>query len=147
MKCFTALPVCTGSAVFCNAENRRQAICLPLSPTQSPEFINFSTTFFTIVMIILVLILIGIAAGYALRRVKALKNVNRTITVTICFMVFMLGLTVGNNSELLGNIGNYGWQALLICCAGLAGSILFTITVNAMFFKGSNTEKEGGGNE
>ena len=93
------------------------------------------------------LILIGIAAGYALRRVKALKNVNRTITVTICFMVFMLGLTVGNNSELLGNIGNYGWQALLICCAGLAGSILFTITVNAMFFKGSNTEKEGGGNE
>ena len=99
------------------------------------------------VMIILVLILIGIAAGYTLRRIKILKKVNRTISITIGTMVFLLGMTVGNNHELLGNIGNYGWQALLICCAGLAGSILFTITINAIFFKNTSHNKEGGHNE
>lgn len=83
----------------------------------------------------------GVAAGYALRRIKTFTRINRTISITICSMLFILGLTVGNNSTLLGNIGQYGWQALLICCAGLTGSILFTIAVNKLFFKQNKDTK------
>lgn len=97
-------------------------------------------------MIILVFIFVGLIVGYALRRVNILKKVNQTMPLTICVMLFTLGITVGNNSELLGNIGNYSWQALVLSIAGLAGSILFTIVVSSLFFKNAKDEK-GGSNE
>ena len=93
-------------------------------------------------MLILVLIIVGMSAGYLLRRIEILKNVNKSITLTICTMLFLLGICVGSNRDLLGNFGNYGWQALLICCAGLAGSILCTLAVNALFFREQGKEGE-----
>ena len=93
-------------------------------------------------MLILVFILIGITAGYMLRNIKALKIVDRTITVTICTLLFILGLTVGGNHEMLKNIGIYGGQAFIICCAGLVGSILFTYIVSTLFFKDIKNEDD-----
>lgn len=97
-------------------------------------------------MQVLVLVLIGMMAGYVLRHVEIFKKVSVSITVTTCVMLFMLGVSVGGNKELLSNLGDYGWQALLLCCAGLAGSILFTMLINRLFF--NEAEKKGDvGNE
>ncbi len=91
-------------------------------------------------MLILVIILAGITAGYLLRGISAFRCVDRTISVTICILLFILGVTVGGNHEMLSNIGIYGGQALIICCAGLVGSILFTYIVSTLFFKDFKNE-------
>lgn len=64
----------------------------------------------------------GVVAGYGLRRWKALQHVNQTITLTICFMLFVLGLSVGQNRMVVTHLGSYGVQALIISLAAMLGS-------------------------
>lgn len=66
----------------------------------------------------------GVVAGYGLRRWKALQHVNKTITLTICFMLFVLGLSVGQNRLVVTHLGNYGVQALIISVTAMLGSAI-----------------------
>lgn len=68
--------------------------------------------------------LCGVVVGFGLRRWRALQNVNHTITITICFMLFVLGLSVGENKMIIQHLGNYGIQALLISVASMLGSAI-----------------------
>ena len=40
---------------------------------------------------LIMIALCGVVVGFGLRRWRALQNVNHTITLTICFMLFVLG--------------------------------------------------------
>ena len=73
--------------------------------------------------IILLIVLAGILAGYSLRMCAFLKKVNLTISCTICLMLFVLGLSVGYNPLIVGNLGSFGGQALLLSVAGITGSV------------------------
>lgn len=84
---------------------------------------------------IILLVLLGIAAGYALRRMELQRHIDSTMSWTIRLMLFVLGLSVGGNPSIINNLGDFGGQALLICCAGIVGSILFCVLVARMFFK------------
>lgn len=66
----------------------------------------------------------GIATGYVLRRLKWLHHVNTTITLTICFMLFVLGLSVGENRQIVQNLWHFGGQAIIISFASIMGSLL-----------------------
>lgn len=64
-----------------------------------------------------------------------LKKVNLTISCTICLMLFVLGLSVGYNPLIVGNLGSFGGQALLLSVAGITGSVLLARVVYLLFFK------------
>ena len=85
--------------------------------------------------IILLIVLAGILAGYSLRMCVFLKKVNLTISCTICLMLFVLGLSVGYNPLIVGNLGSFGGQALLLSVAGITGSVLLARVVYLLIFK------------
>lgn len=87
-------------------------------------------------------VLLGVAAGYLLRNVRTLQHVHSTITLTICFMLFVLGLSVGQNSEIISHLVYYGGQALLICMASIGGSVIAAWLLHRYIFKGVGEEVE-----
>lgn len=66
----------------------------------------------------------GVGVGYALRRIRLLQHVRVSITLTICFMLFVLGLSVGGDAVIMRNLWRYGGQALLVSLASTMGSVL-----------------------
>ena len=77
----------------------------------------------------------GVVVGFSLRRWRQLQHVNHTISITICFMLFVLGVSVGENRELIHHLGSYGVQALVISLASMVGSALGGWLLYKYFFK------------
>ncbi len=67
----------------------------------------------------------GVVAGYFLRRWKPLAHIGRAISVTILLMLFILGMEIGSDDQVLGNLSVLGLQALLLAFAGAMGSVVF----------------------
>lgn len=89
---------------------------------------------------IILIALSGVAAGYLLRNVRILQHVHSTITLTICFMLFVLGLSVGQNSEIISHLMRYGGQAFLVCMASIAGSVIAAWLLHRYILKGVGEE-------
>ena len=54
----------------------------------------------------------GIGIGYLFRNLKFLQNVEKTTSLTIFLLLFILGLSIGSNSLIINNLGRFGWQAI-----------------------------------
>lgn len=85
--------------------------------------------------------LLGVVVGYVLRHVRALQKVHSTITLTICFMLFVLGLSVGENSDIIHHLWSYGWQAALIAIVSMMGSVLAAWGLYHYIYKGEKKEE------
>lgn len=79
--------------------------------------------------------ILGTAVGYLLRRFRGLQRINISITLTICLMLFFLGVSVGENRLLMKNFWSFGLQAALIAELGLAGSVLAAWALERWFFR------------
>ena len=79
--------------------------------------------------------ILGTAVGYLLRRFRGLQRINISITLTICLMLFFLGVSVGENRLLMKNFLSFGLQAALIAGLGLAGSVLAAWALEHWFFR------------
>lgn len=90
---------------------------------------------------ILFLLLAGIGIGYAFRRVSFLHHVEKTISLTVFFMLFVFGLTIGSNDQLVGNLSKYGYQAFILATFGVTGSLVASYLAYRFVFK------KGGRNE
>lgn len=77
----------------------------------------------------------GIALGYLLRKVEILQKIGKPISYTILLLLFLLGISVGANQEIVNNLAHLGGQAFLIALAGTAGSVLAAWAVYNLFFK------------
>ena len=64
----------------------------------------------------------GIAAGYLLRKIDLL-------------LLFLLGISVGANKDIVDNLVTLGGQAFLLALAGTVGSVLAGWGVYCLFFK------------
>ncbi len=76
----------------------------------------------------------GIAVGYLLRKLAFLQQIGKPISYTILLLLFLLGLSVGSNKEIISNLPTLGGQALLIAVAATAGSVLAAWAVYHFFF-------------
>ena len=83
----------------------------------------------------------GIAIGYILRHVELLQKIGKPISYTILLLLFLLGISVGANKEIVNNLAPLGGQALLSASAGTAGSVLAAWAVYNLFFK-ERSEKQ-----
>lgn len=79
------------------------------------------------------LMLVGIALGLCLRKVAWLAQVPRAITPTILLLLFVLGVAVGGDSTLMGNLPLLGGRALALTLAGVGGSMVAVIVVRRFF--------------
>lgn len=82
----------------------------------------------------------GIAVGYLLRRVEALQSVGKPISWTIYLLLFLLGITVGSNPDIMNNLSTLGWQAFLLAFAATLGSVVVAGIVYYYFFKERRSE-------
>ena len=85
----------------------------------------------------------GIALGYLLRHVELLQKLSRPISYTILLLLFLLGISVGSNEEIVNNLVPLGGQALLFAVAGTLGSVLAAWAVYHYFFKEREEGNEG----
>lgn len=89
---------------------------------------------------VLLFVIAGLAAGYALRRRSVLRHLSRTTSITIFAMLFVLGYTCGSNPDIVSRFGDLGLQALAIAAAGSLASALAAM---AVYRWGMKREKGG----
>ena len=82
----------------------------------------------------------GISLGYLFRHKSILQNTEKTISMTIFLLLFIMGITIGSNDELIMNLGNFGWQAAIISVSATCGSVLAAWIVMRFFFHKDTAE-------
>lgn len=78
--------------------------------------------------------LTGITLGYLFRNIAFLQKTEKTISLTIFFLLFILGISVGSNKLIIDNIAAFGWQAAILAFSATCGSILASWMVLKIFF-------------
>ena len=66
----------------------------------------------------------GIGIGYFFRGVGMLRKVDKTTSLTVLLLLFVLGLSIGSNPLIVNNLGRFGWQAAVLAVWGILGSLL-----------------------
>jgi uncharacterized membrane protein YbjE (DUF340 family) len=84
-------------------------------------------------------LLIGImfactGVGYLLRRMRFLRRINALILPTVCALLFVMGISVGSNEQIVKNLPTLGTQALILAAAGTLGSLVAAWCINRFFF-------------
>ena len=85
----------------------------------------------------------GIGIGYVLRNLKFLQKVEKTTSVTIFLLLFVLGVSIGSNSLIINNLGKFGSQAIVLASLSFCGSMLASLGVVRLFFKKGGDSHEG----
>ena len=68
------------------------------------------------------LMLTGMLLGFLLREQK-LAAIHRVITVLIWLLLFLLGIDVGGNQEIINGLHTIGMEAIIITLAAVLGSV------------------------
>lgn len=93
---------------------------------------------FSIVMTMLA----GVLIGHFLCNGKRVEKIEKSTSITIFVLLFVLGLSVGSNNVIIDNLGRFGWQAAVIAMFGMGGSIIAARIVFQLFFKKGEEKNE-----
>ncbi len=69
------------------------------------------------------LMLTGMLLGYLLRK-RDLKKIHPIITLLIWLLLFILGIEVGSNEEIIRGLHTIGYEAVVLTLAGTLGSVI-----------------------
>ena len=72
---------------------------------------------------IVAIMLCGMAVGFLMRK-RQLKVVPHILTGLIWLLLFLLGVEVGTNRQVIEGFSNLGLEALWLSLAGLAGTMV-----------------------
>ena len=78
-----------------------------------------------IMLKIVAIMLSGMAVGFLMRK-RRLRVVPHLVTVLIWLLLFLLGVEVGSNPQVINGITSLGLEALWLSVAGLVGTIAFS---------------------
>lgn len=85
---------------------------------------------------ILLLMALGMLAGYLLRRKKkSIRVVERLTVWSIFLLLFFMGLSIGRDPVIIRNLPSLGLTALIITIGGVAGSLLLAHLTWRLFFR------------
>lgn len=86
--------------------------------------------------IIVAIMSIGILLGYCVRsQVFIIKQLDGVITYAIYLLLFLLGIAVGNNNEIIRNLTTIGLSALYLTIGAVLGSVVLAYFTYILFFK------------
>ena len=87
-------------------------------------------------LIILLCFAAGIGIGFALRSRRRLADLSGRLTsATVCLLLFVLGLSIGVNDALVGNLGTLGLEALALVAGAVGGSIAVVYLIYRRFYR------------
>lgn len=89
---------------------------------------------FVFMLSLFLIILSGVLVGYALKRIPQMHHISVIITAIITLLLFLLGVSVGANEEVLNNFSAIGLDALLLAVGGILGTLLCAWWVYRAFF-------------
>ena len=79
----------------------------------------------------------GMLAGFLLRKRKKLISLSEKLVMwAIYLLLFLLGVAIGVNDQILERFADLGLLALVITFGGVAGSIFMGWLVFSVFFTG-----------
>lgn len=85
---------------------------------------------------ILIIMFCGIISGFIFRKKRTFITVaDKLAGWSVYLLLFLLGLSVGNNKEVINNFANIGFNSSLITLSGVSGSIILSFIVYKLFFK------------
>ena len=70
-----------------------------------------------------------------MRNVQMLQKVEKSASLTILLLLFVLGVSIGSNRLIVDNLGRFGWQAAVLASLSITGSMLASLMVFHLFFK------------
>jgi len=80
--------------------------------------------------------LTGIICGVLLRgRPAILKGVSWLTDLTVGFMLFVLGLSIGANETVVTNLSSLGLDGLALAAGAIAGSLLAMLPLSLSIFR------------
>ena len=77
---------------------------------------------------------LGIGIGYGLRNWSILQKTEKTISLTIFLLLFILGVSIGSNSLIVNNLGKFGWQAIILAVSGVSWEFLINSSSTHILF-------------
>ncbi|NOQ23756.1 MAG: LysO family transporter [Bacteroidales bacterium] len=87
-------------------------------------------------IIVLILMSFGIGIGWFLHKHKKFIKITSELTNwAIYLLLFLLGLSVGTNDEILNNFDEIGYQSIIITVFAVMGSVLVSWLCFTLFFK------------
>lgn len=75
-------------------------------------------------MIVLLLLFLSIGAGMLLQKWPAARHIDKSATATVWLLIFVFGLSLGSNEEIVSDFSRFGLTAVAIALAGVAGSVV-----------------------
>lgn len=85
---------------------------------------------------VIVLLIVGMLIGYLLRRKKKVLKINRTLTsLSIYALLFVLGASLGSDSQLLEKLPSIGLHSIILSVLGIGGSVALAALLYHKVFK------------
>lgn len=67
--------------------------------------------------------LTGMLLGFLMRK-KRLSRIHQTITILIWLLLFLLGVEVGSNEQIIKGLHSLGLEAIILTFGGTLGSVI-----------------------
>ncbi len=85
-------------------------------------------------LVIIVCFIVGILAGIALRgRSRILGWVSRATDLAVGFLLFVLGVSIGVNEEVISNLPSLGLEGFVLSLGAIVGSIVAVNPLKCLF--------------
>lgn len=85
---------------------------------------------------ILIIMFCGIVVGFIFRKKRSIiTTADKFAGWSIYLLLFLLGLSVGNNEKVINNFAQIGFNAIILTLSGISGSIILSFIVYKIFFK------------
>lgn len=84
---------------------------------------------------IVILLFMGVGAGYLLRRWPLVRKADRGLRFVVWALLFVFGVSIGSNRELIADFGLFGWQAVVLACLGVVGSLAAVLVARRLVFR------------
>ncbi|MGM9775015.1 MAG: LysO family transporter [Candidatus Egerieousia sp.] len=86
-------------------------------------------------LIALGIMILGVIIGRLFRK-KIKFSVSLVILISCCALLFAMGLKVGLDDHIMGNLSSLGVVSLLLALAAMAGSIILAVVFSKWMSKG-----------
>ncbi len=107
-------------------------------PFDYKKIINGTLQSFFNMFIAIGFMVLGGVFGFLLRK-KEFRNISKIITLLIWILLFILGLEVGGNPQIISGLTNIGIEALIITVAAVLGSAIAALVL----WKRINNKQKG----
>ncbi len=93
--------------------------------------------------IVIALFTLGIGLGWFFRKKdQARKKVDSGITWAVYLLLFLLGISVGTNEEIINSFSRIGYKAFWLTLGAVLGSVLLAKVVYQLYFKSDKPEEQ-----